>query len=50
MTQFWTPATWVVWVAKPKVIATPRKIATARIRFMNGPANITMTRFHGLRV
>lgn len=40
----------VVWVWKPKVMATPRKIATARTRFMNGPANITITRFHGLRV
>ncbi len=50
ITHFWTPATSVVWVAKPKVIATPRKIATARIRFMNGPANITITRFQGLRV
>lgn len=42
--------TCVVWVAKPNDIETPRKIATARTRFMNGPANITMTRFHGLRV
>lgn len=50
MTHFWTPATSVVWVAKPYAIATPRKIATARTRFMNGPANITITRFQGLRV
>lgn len=50
ITHFWTPATSVVWVWKPKDIATPMKIATARTRFMNGPANITMTRFHGLRV
>src|SRR2546421_4751691 len=34
----------------PKPMSTPRKRTTARIRFMNGPANITMTRFHGLRV
>ena len=40
----------VVWVLMPKDISTTRKITTARIRFMNGPANITMTRFHGLRV
>lgn len=50
ITHFWTPATSVVCVWKPKVMATPRKIATARIRFMKGPANMTMTRFHGLRV
>lgn len=50
MTHCWTPPTVVVCVAKPKLIDTPRKIATARIRFMNGPANITITRFHGLRV
>lgn len=50
ITHCWTPATSVVWVWKPKVMATPMKIATARTRFMKGPANITMTRFHGLRV
>lgn len=50
MTHFWTPATSVVWVWKPKLIATPMKITTARTRFMNGPANITIMRFHGLRV
>lgn len=50
ITHRWTPATSVVWVWKPKVMATPMKIATARTRFMNGPANITITRFQGLRV
>lgn len=50
MTQSETLPTVVVWVCTPNVIITPRKIATARIRFMNGPANITITRFHGLRV
>ena len=50
ITQSETLPTVVVWVWKPKVISTPRKIATARTRFMNGPANITITRFHGLRV
>ena len=34
----------------PNVIITPTKITTARTRFMKGPANITMTRFQGLRV
>jgi hypothetical protein len=34
----------------PKVIRTPMKTTTARMRFMKGPANITMTRFHGALV
>lgn len=50
MTQSETLLTVVVWVWAPKVIITPRKITKARIRFMKGPANITMTRFHGLRL
>lgn len=50
MTQSETLPTVVVWVWMPNVIITPRKIATARMRFMKGPANITITRFHGLRV
>ncbi len=50
MTQSETLLTVVVWVFVPNVIITPMKIATARTRFMKGPANITMTRFQGLRV
>lgn len=50
ITQGETALTVVVCVLMPNVIITPRKIATARIRFMKGPANITITRFHGLRV
>lgn len=50
MTHSETEPTWVVWVLMPKPISTLMKITTARIRFMNGPANITMTRFQGLRV
>lgn len=50
MTQSETLLTVVVWSWTPKVIITPRNTATARIRFMKGPANITMTRFHGARV
>ncbi len=37
-------------IPTPKPIITVRNSTNARIRFMNGPANITMTRFHGLRV
>jgi len=50
ITQSETEPTEVVWVLMPKPISTLMKITTARIRFMNGPANITMTRFQGLRV
>jgi hypothetical protein len=49
-TQAETVPTLVVWVLTPKLIITPTKITTAMTRFMNGPANITITRFHGLRV
>ncbi|CAM5642527.1 hypothetical protein SAURM35S_09897 [Streptomyces aurantiogriseus] len=50
MTHGETEATEVVCCWMPKPISTVRNRATARTRFMKGPANITMTRFHGLRV
>ncbi len=50
MTHFETELTVVVCWEMPKPIRTVRKSTTARTRFMNGPANMTMTRFHGLRV
>lgn len=50
MTHGETLATCVVVWLIPKLIQTPKKIASASTRFMNGPANITITRFHGLRV
>ncbi len=50
MTHCETELTLVVCWEMPKPISTVRNRPMARTRFMNGPANITMTRFHGLRV
>src|SRR5207249_1478943 len=50
ITHWETELTVVVCWEMPKPIRTVRNRATARIRFMNGPANITMTRFQGARV
>lgn len=50
MTHSETELTVLVCCEMPKPIRTVRKSATARMRFMKGPANITMTRFQGLRV
>ncbi len=36
-------------VGTPMPISTIANSTTARIRFMNGPANITTMRFHGAR-
>ena len=50
MTHLETELTVVVCWEMPKPMRTVRNSATARTRFVNGPANITMTRFQGLRV
>lgn len=50
MTHLETELTVLVCWEMPKPMRTVRNSATARIRFAKGPANITMTRFQGLRV
>lgn len=50
MTQGETELTVVVCCEMPKPMRTVRNSPMASTRFMKGPANITMTRFHGLRV
>jgi hypothetical protein len=50
MTHWETELTVVVCWVMPKPIRMARNSATARTRFMKGPANITITRFQGARV
>ena len=45
-----TVPTVVPLVGTPMPISTIAKSTTARMRFMNGPANITMIRFQGARI
>ena len=40
----------VLLAGTPIPISTIAKSTTARMRFMNGPANITMIRFQGARI